>query len=92
MPPEQTQFQDGNHLVRLTHHSEGLLICGGDACVRNTRITVHGLAHYRQLGFSDQRLLGVIQGPTQDDLAAAREYCAAHPTEIDDAIRLNEEA
>ena len=67
-------------------------VCGSDACVRNTRITVHGLVHYRQLGLSDQRLLEVIQGLTQDDLAAAWEYYAAHPTEIDEAIRLNEEA
>jgi len=67
-------------------------VCGGDACIRNTRITVHGLVHYRQLGFSDQRLLEVIQGLTQDDLAAVWDYYAAHATEIDEAIRLNEEA
>jgi len=36
-------------------------VCGGDACIRNTRITVHGLVHYRQLGLSDQRNLEVIQ-------------------------------
>jgi uncharacterized protein (DUF433 family) len=28
-------------------------VCGGDACIRNTRITVHGIVHYRQLGLSD---------------------------------------
>ena len=67
-------------------------VCGGDACIRNTRITVHGLVHYRQLGFSDERLLEVIQGLTQDDLAAAWEYHAGHPAEIEKAIRLNEEA
>ena len=67
-------------------------VCGGDACIRNTRITVHGLVHYRQLGFSDQRLLEMIQGLTQDDLAAAWDYYAAHSAEIEEAIRLNEEA
>jgi hypothetical protein len=36
--------------------------------------------------------LEVILGLTQDDLAAAWDYYAAHPAEIDDAIRLNEEA
>lgn len=46
-------------------------VCGGDPCIRNTRITVHGLVHYRQLGLTDQRLLEVIQGLTQDDLTAA---------------------
>ena len=67
-------------------------ICGGDACIRNTRITVHGLVHYRQLGFSDQRLLEIIQGLTADDLAAAWDYYSGHPAEIEEAIRLNEEA
>ena len=67
-------------------------ICGGDACIRNTRITVHGLVHYRQLGFSDARILEMIQGLTPDDLMAAWEYHAGHPEEIEEAIRLNEEA
>ena len=67
-------------------------VCGGDPCIRNTRITVHGLVHYRQLGLSDQRILEVIQGLTQDDLAAAWDYYAGHAAEIEEAIRLNEEA
>ena len=67
-------------------------VCGGDPCVRNTRITVHGLVHYRQLGLSDQRILEAIQGLTQDDLAAAWDYYARYPAEIEEAIRLNEEA
>ncbi len=67
-------------------------VCGGDACIRNTRITVHGLVHYRQLGFSDERLLEMIQGLTPDDLAAAWEYAPNHAAEIEEAIRLNEEA
>ena len=67
-------------------------VCGGDACIRNTRITVHGLVHYRQLGLSDQRLLEVIQGLTHDDIIAAWDYYAGHAAEIEDAIRLNEEA
>jgi uncharacterized protein (DUF433 family) len=67
-------------------------VCGGDACIRNTRITVHGLVHYRQLGFSDQQLLEMIQGLTPDDVAAAWQYYAKNQAEIEDAIRLNEEA
>lgn len=67
-------------------------VCGGDACIRNTRITVHGLVHYRQLGLSDERILAAIQGLTQDDLAAAWDYSACHGAEIEEAIRLNEEA
>jgi uncharacterized protein (DUF433 family) len=67
-------------------------VCGGDPCIRNTRITVHGLVHYRQLGLSDQSILEAIQGLTQDDLATTWDYYACHPAEIEEAIRLNEEA
>lgn len=67
-------------------------VCGGDACIRNTRITVHGLVNYRQLGLSDSQLLEAIVGLTQADLDAAWEYYARNREEIDEAIRLNEEA
>ena len=62
-------------------------VCGGDACIRNTRITVHGLVHYRQLGLSDQRILEAIQGLTQDDLTAAWDYYASHAAEIEEEER-----
>jgi uncharacterized protein (DUF433 family) len=67
-------------------------VSGGDACIRNTRITVHGLVHYRQLGLSDGQILDAIQGLTPDDLATAWDYYAAHREEIEEAIRLNEES
>ncbi len=67
-------------------------VCGGDACIHHSRITVHGLVHYRQLGFSDERLLEMIQGLTQDDLARAWDYYASHSAEIEEAIRLNNAA
>ena len=64
--------------------------CGGDACVRETRITVWGLVSYRRLGMSDEQILGAVLGLTPADLGAAWEYAAAHPDEIDEAIRENE--
>ncbi len=57
-----------------------------------SRITVHGLVHYRQLGLSDQRLLEGIQGLTQDDLVAAWDYYGSHAAQIEETIRLNEAA
>jgi uncharacterized protein (DUF433 family) len=66
--------------------------CGGDACVRDTRITVWGLAEWRRLGLPDARILEIVQGLTPADLEAAWEYTDAHPQEIDEAIRLNAEA
>jgi uncharacterized protein (DUF433 family) len=65
--------------------------CGGDACVRDTRITVWGLVAYRRLGMSDAEIIHAVQGLTAADLEAAREYAAAHTAEIDEAIRANEE-
>ena len=67
-------------------------VCGGDACIRRTRITVNGLVRYRQLGCTDLEILGMIQGLTEDDLAAAWDYYANHREEIEQAIRENEEA
>jgi uncharacterized protein (DUF433 family) len=65
--------------------------CGGDACVRDTRITVWGLVDYRRLGMSDAEILGAVQGLTPADLEVAWEYAAANAEEIDQAIRENEE-
>jgi uncharacterized protein (DUF433 family) len=66
--------------------------CGGDACVRDTRITVWGLVEWRRLGLTDAQIRESIQGLTQADLDAAWEYYASHSDEIDTAIRLNAEA
>ena len=64
--------------------------CGGDACVRDTRITVWGLVRYRQLGLSDAEILATVRGLLQADLDAAWEYAAANADEIDEAIHENE--
>jgi uncharacterized protein (DUF433 family) len=65
--------------------------CGGDACVRDTRITVWGLEEYRRLGLPDDKILAAIQGLTRADLDTAWGYVANHPDEIDQAIRENAE-
>jgi uncharacterized protein (DUF433 family) len=64
---------------------------GGDACVRDTRITIWGLVASRRLGMSDASILEAVQGLTPADLEAAWEYAAANAEEIDRAIRDNEE-
>ena len=67
-------------------------VCGGRACVRNTRITVWGLVNYRRLGLTDARQREVIDGLTQADLEAAWDYYQHHQAEIDEDIRQNQEA
>jgi uncharacterized protein (DUF433 family) len=65
-------------------------VCGGRACIRNTRITVWGLVNSRRLGLTDAQILKNIVGLTADDLQAAWDYYAQHPAEIDQDIRDNE--
>jgi type III restriction enzyme len=67
-------------------------VCGGDACIRKTRITVNGLVEWRKLGLSDERILEIIQGLTPEDLVVAWEYYRLNQAEIDEEIRLNNEA
>jgi uncharacterized protein (DUF433 family) len=66
-------------------------VCGGDACIRNTRITVWGLVLSRRLGASDASILENIVGLRSDDLETAWDYYRHNPVEIDEAIRVNEE-
>jgi uncharacterized protein (DUF433 family) len=67
-------------------------VCGGDACIRNTRHTVAGLVEWRRLGLSDTRILEHHPDLTQADLNAAWAYFDANREEIDRAIREDEEA
>jgi uncharacterized protein (DUF433 family) len=63
---------------------------GGDACVRDTRITIWGLEAFRRSGMSDAEIMAAVQGLTTGDLEAAWDYVAAHSSEIDETIRANE--
>jgi len=65
--------------------------CGGDACIRETRIPVWVLVNYRQLGASDADVLRAYPSLTSADLEAAWEYAAANAAGIDSDIRENEE-
>ena len=65
-------------------------VCGGRACLRDTRITVWGLVNSRRLGAADEQLLESIEGLTPADLRAAWEYYRQHGAEIDEDIRRNE--
>ena len=66
-------------------------VCGGRACIRNTRITVWGLVNSRRLGMADDQILRNIMGLTPEDMQAAWDYYREHPAEIDEDIRENEE-
>jgi uncharacterized protein (DUF433 family) len=65
--------------------------CGGDACIRDTRIPVWVVVNYRRLGGSDAALLRDYPSLSPADLEAAWEYSKSNAEEIDRAIRENEE-
>lgn len=67
-------------------------ICGGEACLAGTRITVWMLEGYRRLGVSDAELLQNYPSLGPEQLRAAWDYVAGQREEIDRAIRENEEA
>jgi uncharacterized protein (DUF433 family) len=65
--------------------------CGGDACVRDSRLPVWVLVGYRRLGAPDAEILQAYPSLTHADLEAAWAYAATNVAEIDRAIRENEE-
>jgi uncharacterized protein (DUF433 family) len=67
-------------------------ICGGNARIANTRITIWGLVNARQLGYSDGYLLQSYPQLTAIDLVNAWNYAKAYPDEIALAIQENETA
>jgi uncharacterized protein (DUF433 family) len=67
-------------------------VAGGDACVGDTRIPVWSLVRFRQLGRTDEQLLGDFPSLTAADLAAAWSYAAEHGDEIDRALLEQERA
>src|SRR5262249_28232685 len=76
----------GKALIRKTPG-----VCGGDACIGNTRIMVWLLVSLKQQGMTDPELLQGYPTLTERDLAAAWEYHGRHPDEIAEAIKANEE-
>jgi uncharacterized protein (DUF433 family) len=67
-------------------------VCGGDACIRTTRHTVHGLVAWKKLGLTEQRILEHHPDLTLADLEAAWAYYETHREEIDRAIQADAEA
>lgn len=67
-------------------------VCGGEACIRNTRHTVAGLVQWRRLGLSDERILEHHPDLTEADLEAAWSDYHQHVEEIDQAIRDDEQS
>jgi uncharacterized protein (DUF433 family) len=76
---------NGEALVRKTPD-----VCGGDACIRETRIMVWLLVDIMNAGISDPEILEGYPTLTARDLDSAREYYRLHAEEIDNLIASQE--
>lgn len=61
-------------------------VCGGHACVRNTRIPVWTLVSYHQQGADNTELLRNFPGLTLQDLNSAWAYYNRHQDEINQIL------
>jgi uncharacterized protein (DUF433 family) len=64
-------------------------VCGGEACIAGTRISVWILVEAQQLGISDEQLLQDYPHITATDLANAWIYANTFPEEIAAVIQAN---
>lgn len=68
-------------------HSTGIShtpgVCGGRACIRNTRIPVWTIVEAKRIGLTDLELLKNFQGLTAEDITNAMRYYEGHKAEID---------
>jgi uncharacterized protein (DUF433 family) len=67
-------------------------VCGGDPCIVRTRIPVWTLERFRQLGSSEKTMLEAYPSLRAEDLTNAWAYVRSHRAEIEEQIRLNEQA
>ena len=65
-------------------------VCGGDPCVRRTRIPVWLLVRAQQLGSSDEDILVDYPTLSHQDLDNAWHYYEQHRADIDQQIADNE--
>jgi uncharacterized protein (DUF433 family) len=83
----QLPSQDKTSIIRGIEKTPG--VCGGNACVAGTRITVWGLVESRRVGYSEDDLLISYPTISAANLANAWAYAAAFPDEIEDEIEEN---
>lgn len=62
-------------------HTPG--VCGGRACIRDTRIPVWTIVEAKQMGATDLELLQSFQGLTAEDITNAIRYYHGHKDEIE---------
>ena len=93
--------QEKNQAIELLSQNLGISgrgiektpgVCGGSACIRQTRIPVWILVNARNIGISEVQLLKDYPTISATDLSNAWTYASLHSEEIASVIRENEEA
>jgi uncharacterized protein (DUF433 family) len=84
-PNQPTVYQNKT----VIQHTPG--VCGGNACIQNTRIPVWILVSLRSQGATDKELIENYPSLNQTDLEAAWTYYQQHKDEIDHAIAIQDD-
>ncbi|MDM8558471.1 DUF433 domain-containing protein [Candidatus Parabeggiatoa sp. HSG14] len=66
-------------------------VCGGNACIQNTRIPVWTLVSLRSQGATNKEIIEDYPSLHQTDLEAAWAYYQQHKDEIDHAIAIQDD-
>ena len=80
-------FLKERHLKQGIQKTPG--VCGGEACVGETRLAVWMLVEARRAGCTDTEILQDYPGLNAARLANAWAYAASHAEEIEEAITEN---
>ena len=80
-------FLKEKHLKQGIQKTPG--VCGGEACVGETRLAVWMLVEARRAGCTDTEILQDYPGLNTARLANAWAYAASHAEEIEEAIAEN---
>jgi uncharacterized protein (DUF433 family) len=89
LSPEERKLLESRLKLKAVQKTPG--VCGGHACIRNTRIPVWVLVSLRQQGANDRELLENYPSLTSEDLIAAWDYYKQYRSEIDLAIATQNE-
>ena len=66
-------------------------ICGGRPRVAGTRVAVHRVAGYYRLGYAPEEIPGLLSSLTLQQVYAALAYALANTSEIDAALKEEEQ-
>ncbi|QHU99419.1 hypothetical protein BWK47_04260 [Synechocystis sp. CACIAM 05] len=84
LPVEDYSLFQNTLMAKMIKKTPG--ICGGHACIRDTRIAVWTIISLINQGGTDLELLADFPGLTAFDLLTIKEYYQSHRQEIDNLI------